>query len=203
MKKYIYATIVVILLFLIGWGYTYYSLYNSLNSDYNIAKSNEKYYLLLNDSLQNKNRALTLTIDQLEAASDKSIAELNKARKDLKIKDNQIKALQNIKTEAVKRDTLILKDTIFIKEDFKLDTLLGDKWCSLQLTLEYPNNIEYGIEYSNDLNIAVYSEKETIDPPKKCWISRLFQKKHTVTKIEVEDKNPYSKIKEQTFVIIE
>lgn len=203
MKKYINIILLVICtLFLLRSGYTYI-MYQYLKDDYDKVITNEKAFLLENDSLKNNIRALTLTIDKLKTANDSVLISLNNTRKELKIKDKEIKYLQNIKTEVYITDTLRLKDTIFIKEDFKLDTLLGNKWYSTNLTLEYPNKIDIHFNYNSDLNVAVYDKKETVNPPKKCWLGRLFQKKHNVTRVEVKDNNPYSNIKDQTFVIIE
>ena len=203
MKKYVQLIIIILFAIVFIFAASTYKHYDILKEKYSKAIMNEKAYALDNDSLQNSIRALSLTIEELEYINNSNIEALNKARKELRLKDNQIKVLQNIQTEGIKTDTLILKDTIFIKEDFKIDTLLGDKWCSLDLTLEYPNKIGYDIKYTNDLDVFVYTEKETVEPPKQCWILRLFQKKHNITKVEVKDNNPYSNIKDQTFVIIE
>ena len=45
-------------------------------------------------------------------------------------------------------------------------------------------------------------KKETINPPKKCWLLRLFQKKHTILEVNVIEKNPYSENKQQRFIEI-
>ena len=44
--------------------------------------------------------------------------------------------------------------------------------------------------------------KETIDPPKKNWLLRLFQKKHRVAEVEVVEKNPYINSEKQRFIEI-
>lgn len=203
MKKYInIAIIILVSLFVLWSGYTYLS-YTKLKKEYSISVSNEKAFLLESNELKNNIRALTLTVEELEVSKDSTLQELNEVRRRLKIKDKELKSLHNIKNEVVKTDTLLLKDTIFIKESFKLDSLLGDKWCSLDLHLEYPNIIGYKMSYNSDLDVIVYTEKETIEPPKKCWLLRIFQKKHNVTRVEVQDSNPYSNIKNQKFVIID
>jgi hypothetical protein len=203
MKKYIYTIIISAIISLIGYIVYTNKEYNKLKDKYNISISNEKAYLLNEETLKDNIRALTLTVEQLEIANDSVLQSLNEARKNLKVKDDRIKYLQNIKTEVYITDTLRLKDTIFIKEDFKLDTLLGNQWYKTNLTMEYPNKIDIDFEYNSDLNVIAYTTRETVDPPKKCWLGRLFQKKHDVTRVEVKDNNPYSNIKDQTFVIIE
>lgn len=203
MKKYIHIILIIICVALFGYTAYVYDQYNTLKDKYSTSMSNEKALLLNRDSLINNVRALTLTIDELEIANDSVIKDLNKARKDLKIKDKELKQLYNTKVEIKTTDTLILRDTIFKNESIKLDTLLGDKWYKTRLYLEYPNKITVHNAYTSDLDVIAYSSKETIEIPKKCWIGRLFQKKQEVIRVEVIDKNPYSEIKNQKFIIIE
>ena len=203
MKKYIHIILIIICAALFGYTAYVYDQYNILKDKYSTSMSNEKALLLNRDSLINNVRALTLTIDELEIANDSVIKDLNKARKDLKIKDKELKQLYNTKVEIKTTDTLILRDTIFKNESIKLDTLMGDKWHQVKLHLEYPNIIAHQATYTSDLNVAVYTNKEPIDPPKKCFISRWFQKKHKITRVEVVDNNPYSELKNQTFILID
>jgi hypothetical protein len=59
---------------------------------------------------------------------------LNQARRELKIKDADLKELQYLKTLATKTDTVFISDTIFV-EKTNLDTTIGDKWYQLNLQL--------------------------------------------------------------------
>ena len=45
--------------------------------------------------------------------------------------------------------------------------------------------------------------RETVNPPCKTWIGRLFQKKHNVYNVTVIENNPYINIKENKFIIID
>ena len=94
-----------------------------------------------------------------------------------------------------------MHDTIFQK-GATLDTLIGDDWSSLSLHAEYPNilNVEYA--FKNSTIIALHNARVTVDPPKKCWIGRLFQKKQTVVEIDVVQENPYCVQKDQKFIEI-
>lgn len=49
---------------------------------------------------------------------------------------------------------------------------------------------------------VVRSRKETVNPPKKLWLLRLFQKKHRVLNIKVIEKNPYVENSESRYVEI-
>jgi hypothetical protein len=40
-------------------------------------------------------------------------------------------------------------------------------------------------------HIAVSTRRETVNPPKKFFLLRWFQKRHTVLNVDVIEKNPY------------
>ena len=56
--------------------------------------------------------------------------------------------------------------------------------------------------FRNESLVTTYLKKETIDPPHKCALIRLFQKKHNVIHVEVLEQNPYCETKEQKFINI-
>lgn len=108
----------------------------------------------------------------------------------MKIKDSKIQSLTYISQKAVKSDTVRLKDTIFV-HNFKLDTILGDKWITKRLHLEYPNIITIQDSIFNEILYSISSRRETINPPKKCFILRWFQAKQTLFEINIKNSNPY------------
>ena len=83
-----------------------------------------------------------------------------------------------------------------------MDTLIGDRWYSLELKLEYPSSIMARPSFRSEKMVFMSLRKQTVDPPKKCWLGRLFQRKHKVMEVEVMEKNPYMEAKEQRFVEI-
>ena len=113
-----------------------------------------------------------------------------------------MKSLQYISSRSDKVDTIIFRDTIFKEKDFKIDTVVSDKWYKLNLNLEYPNKIIANPSFSSEKYIIISTKKESIDPPKKCWLLRLFQKKHTVVEVNVIEESPYIKNKQQRFIEI-
>ena len=163
---------------------------NSLQQELSFANANEKALLLVNDSNKNKIRSLQLTVDQLSYFNDSIILKLNDAKQQLKIKDDNLKELQYLKTLATKTDTITIRDTIF-KEQLYLDTIIGDQWYNMQLSLQYPNKIITTPSFISEKSIITSVKKETIKPPKKCKFARLFQKKHKVVVVEIQEKNPY------------
>ena len=170
-----------------------------LNEEISITANNQKILLGMRDSLNTSNRVLKLTIDQLNYFNDSILNEMNKVRKELKIKDNKLKSLSYINSVIEKRDTIIFNDTIFI-ENIKIDTVIEDRWYSMKLDLEYPNRIITEPSFISEKYIVVSRKKETINPPKKFFIGRWFQRKHWVMEVNVVEKNPYIEESNNRFI---
>lgn len=157
------------------------------------AESNVKAYSAeLRDS-KNKNTALQLTVDQLDYFKDSVLVELDNTRKELKIKDKDLKTLQAVKSGFTRKDTvrIVQTDTLFKESSLAIDTLIGDEWYNLQLGLKYPSMIAIKPYFKSEKHIIVSSKKETVNPPKKFFLFRWFQKRHRVLHIDVVEKNPY------------
>ena len=174
----------------------------SLNTELSYSKANEKALFAEKDSLELNNRTLYLTVDQLKYINDSIIEKMDGVRAELKIKDKEIKELQYQLSEASKTDTLYLKDTIFRDRSFSLDTVKKNEWYSLRLQMKYPSEIVVIPSFKSERYVAMALKKETVNPPKKCWIGRLFQRKQKIMEVIVEEKNPYIKIKEQRYIKI-
>lgn len=173
-----------------------------LREDLSIAVANEKSLLSENSLLEDKSRGLQFTVDQLEYFRDSLIVKMNEVRKELGVKDKDLKQMQYLLSQAQKKDTIIFRDTIFRSPDLRVDTLLGDKWYQMNLKLRYPSTIITEPKFTSEKYIIVDYRKETVDPPKKCFIGRWFQKKHKVIEVEVVEKNPYIENKQQRFIEI-
>ena len=174
---------------------------SNLEKDYSYASANEKALLLKNDSNKNEIRSLQLTVEQLDYFNDSILDKLKETQSKLKIKDKNLKELQYLKTITAKTDTVILTDTIFV-EGACVDTVVGDEWVKTNLEMCYPNQIVLTPEVKSEKIIIAHLKKETVNPPKKCWLARLFQKKHKVIVVEIEEKNPYMTTKEYRHVEI-
>lgn len=174
-----------------------------MEDNWKTAQANVKVYdELLSDSKQ-KNVAFQLTTDQLTNAKDSVIRELEETRKQLKIKEKNVKAEQYIASSFSRIDTIKLAgDTIFKDRELAVDTLIGDSWYNAKVSLKYPSTVVIQPTFKSEKNIIVSTKKETVNPPKKLWILRLFQKKHTVLKIDVIEKNPYVSNEESRYVEI-
>ena len=105
-------------------------------------------------------------------------------------------------SEASKTDTLHIRDTIFKDRDFSLDTVKREEWYSLRLQMKYPSEIIVTPSFTSERYVAMSLKKETVNPPKRCWIARIFQRRQKVMIVDIEEKNPYIKIKEQRYIKI-
>ena len=189
MKKWLVIIIIILATTIVAmWQQVDYA-----NKKWQTAEGNVKAYASMFSSSEKQNAALQLTVDQLGYFQDSVLQELDATRKQLKIKDKNLKALQQVKSSFSKTDTITITqvDTLFKEPTLAMDTLLGDEWYSLRLGLKYPSTIAVKPYFKSEKHIIVSSKKETVNPPKKFWLFRLFQKKHLVLHIDVVEKNPY------------
>ena len=190
MKKIVFWLVIAVigLLFTIGvmWQQVKYA-----NEKWEVATANIKAYDVQLAAEGEKNTALQLTVNQLGYFKDSVLQELDNTRKKLKIKDKNLKALQAVKSGFTKRDTIIMRDTLFKEPTLAIDTLIGDKWYNVRLGLKYPSMIAVKPYFKSEKHVVVSTKKETVNPPKKFFLFRWFQKKHVVLKVNVKEKNPY------------
>lgn len=180
-------------------------LFNSreaLEQQLSLATSNIKAYVNENSLLKENIIAFQLKIDQLNYYNDSIIDKMNQVRKELDIKDKELKSIQYISSSLSKSDTIVFNDTIFKYPTLNLDTVLGDAWYQINLSLKYPNTVAINPNFISEKYIVASYKKETIDPPKKWWILRIFQKKHKVIRVDVVEKNPYIDNKQCKFIEI-
>ena len=163
---------------------------------------NVKSYSELFSNSENKNKGFKLTIDQLQYFNDSILKELNETRESLKVKDSKLKSLQYLSSTFIKYDTLIIKDTLFKDPQIQVDTVLSDEWYSIRIGLKYPSTVTVNPMFRSVKHIVVSSRRETVNPPKKFFLFRWFQKKHTILNIDVIEKNPYMKEQNSRYIEI-
>ena len=200
-KKWLTIVLLIILPILSFFTYNLYKQNIRLQENLSVAITNEKAYISENSSLKEESRVFKFTVDQLTYYNDSLTQSMEKVRKELKIKDKNIKQMQYLLSEASKKDTIVFRDTIFTNS-VSIDTIVGDKWYNLKLRLRYPSTVIADPTFVSEKYIMVSMRKETIDPPKKNWLLRLFQKKHRVAEVEVVEKNPYINSEKQRFIEI-
>ena len=201
-KKYIRIGIVILVSLLAISTYTLYTNNQKLKEEISISMSNQKAFIAENSLLKEENRVFKFTVEQLNHYNDSILQRMNEVKKELKIKDRDLKQMQYLLSEAQKKDTIVFRDTLFREPTLKIDTLLGDRWYQMKLGLRYPSTIITEPKFVSEKYVIVDYKKETINPPKKCAIARWFQKKHKVIEVEVVEKNPYIENKQQRFIEI-
>lgn len=200
--KYIRIIISVLLVSLVIGSYVLYNKNQRLKEELSISISNEKAFITENSSLRNENRVFKFTVEQLNYYNDSILQKMNDVRKELKIKDKNIKQLQYLLSVSTKKDTVLFTDTLFRDKELALDTIIGDKWYNIRLGLKYPNLIYTEPTFTSEKYIIVNKKRETVNPPKKFFLFRWFQKKHWVMEVHIKEKNPYIKETNNKFVEI-
>jgi hypothetical protein len=169
---------------------------------YNRERQNVEAYKASNSGLENEIRQFKMTVDELRASKDSTDKKILKIVDSLKIKDKRIESLQYQYKTIYKTDTIHTADTLLIPEAH-VDTIVGDKWYKLDLKLDYPNRIVVSPEFISEEYVVINTKKEYNKKPSKIFFVRWFQKKHTVTEVNVVEKNPYINTKERKYIQIE
>ena len=201
-KKYIRVGIVILMSLLAVSTYTLYSRNQDLKEEISVSMTNQKSFIAENSFLKEENRVFKFTVEQLNYYNDSILQKMNDVRKELKIKDNNLKQMQYLLSVSTKKDTVLFTDTIFKDKGLALDTIIGDKWYNIRLGLKYPNLIYTKPTFTSEKYIIVNKKKETINPPKKFFLFRWFQRKHWVMEVHIKEKNPYIKEINNKFVEI-
>ena len=201
-KKYIRIRVIVLTSLLAVSTYIFYNRSQNLKEELLVSMSNQKAFIAENSSLKEENRAFKFTVEQLNYYNDSILQKMNDVRKELKIKDNNLKQMQYLLSVSTKKDTVFFTDTIFKDKGLALDTIIGDKWYNIRLGLKYPNLIYTKPTFTSEKYIIVNKKKETINPPKKFFLFRWFQRKHWVMEVHIKEKNPYIKEINNKFVEI-
>ena len=201
-KRYIRIGIIILVGLLAVSTYTLYNRDQDLKEEISVSMTNQKAFITENSSLKEENRAFKFTIEQLNYYNDSILQKINDVRKELKIKDSNLKQMQYLSSVSTKKDTILFTDTIFKDKGLALDIIIGDKWYNIRLGLKYPNLIYTEPTFTSEKYTIVNKKKETINPPKKFFLFRWFQRKHWVMEVHIKEKNPYIKEVNNKFVEI-
>lgn len=193
---------VLFIVSLLGIGVYIWNERQDLKKEVCTLRNNQKAFIAENSSLKDESRAFKFTVEQLNYYNDSILQKMNDVRKELKIKDKNLKQLQYLLSVSTKKDTVLFTDTIFKDKSLALDTIIGDKWYNIRLGLKYPNLIYTEPTFTSEKYIIVNKKKETVNPPKKFFLFRWFQRKHWVMEVHIKEKNPYIKEVNNKFVEI-
>ena len=145
----------------------------------------------------NKNLTYQYTLNDLKSSKDSADVKVLEMAKQLKIQPKKIVSTVHIASEFIKKDTINTVDSVFIRD---YNTKLSDDWYSLDLQFNAPNQFITDLKVKNEVVAITYDRKETVQPAKKFFLWRWFQKKQVVQVIEVKELNPYSTVKDFKFI---
>lgn len=163
-------------------------------------KSNEanlKAYIALNDTLKSTNRMFEFKASQLNYINDSLVNQMNTIRKNIGVKDKNLKGLGYIKS------TVRIHDTVFVNrirdgdKPLSIDTVINKKWYQIEIDYkggrcsECKDTLIISPKVSSEKYVVISTSKEYVDAPKKWWLQRIFQKKEEVVDVKVVETNPY------------
>ena len=137
-----------------------------------------------------ENVRFRMTMRDLQYSNDSIFNECLKIKDSLKIKDRNMKEIIYVPSYITKHDSIVFNDTVFV-EGLHLDTVISDKWSSIKLSMDYPCTVEIEPSFESKKVILTSSKRETVNPPRKFFLFRWFQRKHTIITTEVVEENPY------------
>lgn len=196
MKKWF---ILIIAVLLVTLEITTRRMY-SYEAKWKTSAANEKAYQMELSREKKISTAYEMTIDQIKYSQDSIVRILDETKKQLKIKDKNLQSVQYVYSNFYKTDTLNFRDTIFKEPSLAIDTMVGDEWFNARLFLKYPSRVILNPSFKSEKQIFVSTKRETVNPPKKFFLFRWFQKRHNVLSVEVIEKNPYIEEQSSKFI---
>lgn len=187
MKTLIINLLAFLILLLGAVCFIQYRTNQSLKRDLVVSTLNEK-------ALYDDKVVLQFSIERLKHINDSVIQNLMDQKKKLNIRNKELQAMASLGSTFHVRDTIQLNLT-------SLDTCLTDEWRSVCLS-SIDNQLCTDVTVKSQKDVYVTTKRETIEPPKRFFICRWFQKKHTVTRVTVHEENPYIESQENVYVRI-
>lgn len=199
-KSYLKWIVIGLIILLAATCFFQYKSNQALRSKYDISTANEK--SLLNRLNKNGEEIIEYqaTITMLKHTGDSTIQHLLEQQEKLKVKNKELQTMISMASQFHVHDTLRLHDTIFRDPNFALDTCFTDEWKNVCLDMKYPGEICVDATMKSQKDVYVTATRETIDPPSKCFFIRWFQKKHTITRVIINEENPYIENHENLYI---
>lgn len=203
MNKYIKIVKLILILIVCGIVIYFIAHYNNMKDRYEVLERNQKALIERYNNIEADNYELTFTVEEYQYYNDSLLNRLKETQMELDIKYDEILYLESLNTDFRRTDTILVNevDTIFV-QGVSIDTIFGDEYITNNLKLDYPNRVELTTTVYSKKDVFITQERETINPPKKCWIGRLFQKKHDIIKVHIKEHNPWVINNEEMFIKI-
>lgn len=176
MHKYIIGGLVVLTMistiFILGKQVSNLKKANTILIQNN--KAYESDILGLQDSISNIRGTYRVTIGELNTSRDRLLTELNTARRELGIKDKEIRDLLHFKS-TIKTDTTVMVKPIIIQDSCEFDieiTYNPQTIFNISMSKEHGKHvIKHSADISASFNIFMYETSEWKEP--NFW-KRLF-----------------------------
>lgn len=168
------------------------------NKEIDRLNNNILYYQEQQDTLQNDNRVLRLTVDEFKDSKDSIVQQLNNVRKELNIKDKQLEQAQS-QTQQIIVDTAIV-----VKENNFKEVIKPNELTSI-IIAKTDSILTAKIDIKNEQTLFIQSKRE-YKRQYKNWFRRLLRfdfKKQTVFKYQIYNSNNIIKITDTKLVTIE
>ena len=164
------------------------------------AINNKEFYESLTSKTKDQNRVLQLTIDQLSTTNDSVLQEVNKLKKQLKIKDSELKDVVVVETYVKDTDSVFIasKTIDFPPTEIKFNEL------TKVLVSRTDSVLKGTIDISNTQTTFVITTKQYRNKYKN-WFKRLLHfdwKKDKVNEYKTINSNPLIKVVDSRVVEI-
>lgn len=192
----------VLAVFIIGIFAAFVVLqYNQLkdkNKEIDRLNNNILYYQEQQDTLQNDNRVLRLTVDEFKDSKDSIVSQLNNIRKELNIKDKQLEQAQS-QTQQIIVDTAIV-----VKQDNFKEVIRPNELTSI-IIAKTDSILTAKIDIKNTQTLFLSSKKE-YKRKYKNWFRRLLKfdfKKQRVYRYTIKNSNELIKVTDTKLITLE
>lgn len=196
-KNKFHIIAVTIIMILAAFCFQQNNKLKQANTEIDRLQNNYEYYLNKINEKEEQNKILQLNIDEYKETRDSIIKELHTIQKELKIKDDQLKQSNTIKTEIVHDTTVIVKSSNFeiaIKPNSLTSIIINKKDSILTHKLDIQNTQTLFVTQER-----VYKRKY------KNWLVRLLHfdfKKKTQLEYQIHNSNDIIKTKDTRLIEI-
>lgn len=143
-------------------------------------------------------RVLRLRVSELEASGDRQLRAMDSLRREVGVRDMRLRSMHRRVTVVSRADTVLVPDTVVAA---RLDTVVDDGWVRTSVSLA-PGRVAVSSLVRNETTLIVSSRRETVRPPRRFPLFRLFQRRHTVVTVKAVEANPWCATREARSVEI-
>lgn len=160
--------------------------------------ANMKAYSSALDDATAGERVLRLRVEELAASGDAQLRAMDSLRREVGVRDRRLRSMHRRVTVVGRADTVLVPDTVVAA---RLDTVVDDGWVRTSVSLA-PGRVAVSSLVRNETTLIVSSRRETVRPPRRFPLFRLFQRRHTVVTVKAVEANPWCETREARSVEI-